>query len=381
MASVRKYYQLLLLFGLMVIYLMGCTINDKPKLVVKKIDLTPRTTILPEGIVYHAIWYPDDELKIFYDSGRRTSSIRYIIAGQNEILTLPLLSTQSCQSSDYIAPTAMSDNRLGLVQICYDRWPDNPQGRRDGRYLVAYDWETGRVEQMVASPLSDRLAASSFSWNPDFTQGVQSIGGGRNTIWWINPEGPLPMNIVIGEGRKSWSLAENLRIMDSMDQEVYFNEYDVGNAHTPVWSPDGQTIAFFASTDAIGKGGVNRMVSEYYLYLMDPGLQQPYPVLGNLHEPKSLQWSPNSQWLAFTTEWGQVGLEYAYTGLFSPSQNLLYLISPQTKGWFFDLAWSPNGEELAIVYKTYEEGMVGFEGEFDLWLYDVKDLVNGVTIP
>lgn len=127
----------------------------------------------------------------------------------------------------------MSDNRLGLVQVCYSRWPDNPQGRQDGHYLVAYDWETGQVEQMVANPLSDRLAASSFSWNPDFTQGVQTIGGGRNTIWWITSEGPLPMNLVIGEGRKSWSLAENLRIMDSMDQEVYFNEYDVGDAHTP----------------------------------------------------------------------------------------------------------------------------------------------------
>lgn len=364
-----------LYFFVLFLLLLNSSCTSQSGVQTEIVNLEPIPILIPHG-KYEGIvtWFPDETLRIYLNSGE--SYIEYVEAGSDMIEKIAFDSPESCQYSKYYVGAPLPDGRLGIVHRCTNRWPDNPQPYRDARYMAAYDWETQTLEPLIDTPLSDRLSTGFFSWNPDMSKGVQAINGDRGTIWWITPNGPEAMNIIIGEGERSWSLAENLDILYD-DGDVYLNQYDVGNAREPVWSPDGKTIAFLASPSAIGKGGVNRSASPYELYLMDPVQQEPIAVLEGLIEPHGLRWSPDSQWLAFSTAFGRINQRYL--GLFSPSLKKLYLLpnSPSATA-FHSLAWSPSGTEIAVTEWTAADtlGSEQWQGTFELLLYNISNLIS-----
>ncbi|RME06886.1 MAG: hypothetical protein D6816_07230, partial [Bacteroidetes bacterium] len=166
---------------------------------------------------------------------------------------------------------------------------------------MAYNWETGAFKKIVEAPLP--VDTWFPSWNPEMTRGVLSIGSLLGTIVWVTPAGMEAMTVTIDTDELSWSLAENLSVM-----EDYYHGNDrtaeVGIARNPAWSPDGRWIAFWASTNAIGRTGISRARGAYGLYLLDPDTLQLQQIIENVQNMTLLVWSPNSQWLSFTGDIG-----------------------------------------------------------------------------
>jgi hypothetical protein len=299
---------------------------------------------LPEGEYQYILWYPENRFLVFQYDGLYNGSVEYTLPDRAEWTELPLQKDGRCSFSRYYVNSILPDGRLGLIHHCYGRWPENDQLHRNGYYLAAYDWESGLLEQVVEKPLSNRRTPGYYSWNPDMTRGIQQVNGNRGTLWWITPEGTKPLTVTLKDGSRSWVLADNVAIMESTDDEIYFNEYDVGTARSPAWSSDGQKIAFLASLDAYGRSGLARILSEYKLYLMDPQTLEPQAVLEGIYEPGGLFWSPDSEWVAFSA--GLDSFQTRYLILFSPSQKRMYLVP----GNFGSLAWSPTGTEIAAIH-------------------------------
>lgn len=65
-----------------------------------------------------------------------------------------------------------------------------------------------------------------------------------------------------------------------------------GNDYAPRWSPDGKRL-LYASTPPSGKGA-----SQIYVRWMETG--ETARVSGVAHAPKSMRWSPDGEWIAFT---------------------------------------------------------------------------------
>lgn len=281
---------------LLIAFLASCVPIQQP-------GLPAQQLLVPAGHYGTVLRFPSG--KIFIQTGRldrfKTDALSYYWLTEEQLVKIPFKDDLRCRLTEYSIPTALPDGRLGLSEICRSYWPDRPIGQDDARFIVAYDWETGAIEQIVEEPLS--FDTSSFTWNPEMTRGVQSIGSLLGTIAWITPTGMEPMMVTIGTGEQSWSLAENLAVM-----EDYHRGNDrtpeVGIARNPAWSPDGRLIAFWASTNVIGRSGMSRARGAYGLYLLDPDTLQLQQILADVENTGRLAWSPDSQWLAFTGDIG-----------------------------------------------------------------------------
>ncbi|MGH2536807.1 MAG: TolB family protein [Candidatus Promineifilaceae bacterium] len=343
-----------LLIGLLM-FLAACQPDVSGKVVREPLALAA-------GYYGPVMWLSEERLLVFYRGTWDYLEYPSNVRGEVRLESDPRCTLQTV----YLAPEVLPDGRLGLVKDCVSLRPQEPPaiGGHE-RYLVAYDWQSQTVEQIVAGPLPTTQAAA-FSWNPDMTRGVQALAGLLGTLYWLTPAGYEPMEVTVGEGARSWSLAENLRILLSPDADVQLHKRDVGIADNPSWSPDGGTIAFFASTAAINRSGPSRGDGEYHLYLMDPVELRPEPALGKVYYPSFLAWSPDSRWLAFL---GRAGaLRASGLWLFNPEDNELELIEA---GEILDATWSPDGTQLAVT----RCGATGCENA-EVFRYDVSALVG-----
>jgi Tol biopolymer transport system component len=110
----------------------------------------------------------------------------------------------------------------------------------------------------------------------------------------------------------------------------------------PDWSPDGTTIAFAASTAAIGLSDPSRLDQPFSIWTLDLQSSSTHAILSGVVEPRSLRWSPDGASLAFAgTVSGRPG-----TWILTPATGSVRLINPSVLAW---LAWSPNGSELVGV--------------------------------
>jgi hypothetical protein len=214
--------------------------------------------------------------------------------GKQQFIEIDLPQNSLCtRRTDYHFPTGLPDGRLGLLERCLGRWPDRVPGRDDADYIVAYDWQTAALEQLVDTGLPGGWAGR-FSWNPTMTRGVQGFGSLEGTIAWITPSGLLPMTVTIGTRDKSWSLDENFETFG-----VLYDTYEVGIAQRPAWSPDGEAIAFWASTSVIGQSGHARARGTYSLYLLHTDTLALQAILDSVRDPERAVWSPDSRLLLF----------------------------------------------------------------------------------
>jgi hypothetical protein len=277
--------------------LTACAAEPEPGVPVERVGV-------PAGHYHHVLRFPDGQLLIGADRepSYATRAARFYHLQKERFIDVPLPDDARCtRRTEYTAAKALPDGNLGFSMICRGFWPERPVGQDDARFVVAYDWELSAIQQIVAAPLP--VTTWSPSWNPEMTRGVVGIGSLLGTVAWITPLGMEPMIVSIETGEQSWSLADNLAAMEDY-RRGNDRTSEVGIARNPAWSPDGRLVAFWASTDVIGRTGMARARGSYGLFLLDVETWQLTSIVENVQNVTLLRWSPDSQWLAF---FGDIG--------------------------------------------------------------------------
>lgn len=289
---------------------------------------------------------------------------RYYWLNENRFVQTSIGDDPRCLRTLYAFSTALPDGRLGYKMTCPGRWPDKPVGGDTAEYVVAYDWETEELREIVNIPM---INTSSFTWNPTMTKGIQSVGLLLGTFQWITPVSSTPMTLTIEDNGKGWSLDQTFVAMEDPDR------VDVGIARVPSWSPDGKWVAFWASTDVIGRDGLARARGSYGLYLLDPTTlksSQRLEKVRNMPNSQGLVWSPNSQWLVFDAlVQGKEGL-----WLVSLTGDTLHFIDPIRGGNFNGWAWL-NDQEVIATW-CHPEKTPGQCDQVDVFKYDLSPLLT-----
>ena len=185
---------MILALSLSSIGIIACTTNlntgFEANVPIEKLDLPPEN--------YGSIeWLPDGRLVISIpdtDTVNNQNRIKYFLFDNEEINEILLPEDPLCRWQEYVLPTNLPDGRLGLAKNCGGRWPDKAPGLDMAAYLMAYNFDTGIIEQIVSEPLPARLGLGGiFSWNPDMSRGVIAGGSLFRTLYWVTPTGSMPM--------------------------------------------------------------------------------------------------------------------------------------------------------------------------------------------
>jgi len=349
--------QLILLIAISLLAISGCL--NRSTVVELGYDVPSRKVEIPSNNYMWVVWSEQQGLVIFIGDGRTFVSA---INDENRTVNIRLPNDPLCtRATRYNEFRLLPDNRLGLIKGCLGRWPDKAVEERDEKYLLAYDWNTGQLNQLVEGKLPSTNLSLVYTWNPDMSLGVQDFNGLSGTIYWISPQGFEPMDVTVKDGFRSWNLAENFDYLGTLEGN------HVGIARAPAWSPDGNTIAFMANLDAIGVGGIARGDGEYQIYLMSPDNLSPRMVLSGIYNVTRMSWSPDGEWLAFYGYAGRSRIEGLW--MFSPEMNELVQVAP---GKFSrPHAWAPLGDHLAGI-KCIND----FCDETEVWVFDVIAIVS-----
>ncbi|MBK9211161.1 MAG: PD40 domain-containing protein [Anaerolineales bacterium] len=142
------------------------------------------------------------------------------------------------------------------------------------------------------------------------------------------------MDIQIEDRGLTWNLKDYLE-----------GKERTGAARHPAWSPDGKTIAFFATTYGIKENALPRYNVNYDLYFMDPNTLKPMQELMGVADAGKIVWSPNNQYLLFR---GCIGRKLI-CGLwrYKIIDKTLSLIK---EGEFADYIWITNEKIVAAKY-------------------------------
>jgi len=324
---------------------------------------TPGTKLNYSLAHYSGIdWVSQTELAAFA-TDQNGGIIGYYLENDDALYTLdlpPFIAELNCKGPDdinYTNPSLLPDGRLGLINGCKS-FGDPPGLKR--QYMVAYNFQTKETQLLVNEPLPNYLS-NGFTWNPDVTQGLQQIYGGLDgTIYWMSPEGVAPVDFAISDGERSF--------LPSKDYPHFSDYPSQGIVFSPAWSPDGETIAFFATLDAIGREGWGRADGEYKIFFMDPVEQMPVPVIGEIYHPSELIWSPDSKWFAFIGEYGILKTRGLW--LYSIDSGK---ISPVVSGRFRKIAWSPDGNKIAATICEPNHPNLPCD-RYEVWEYDVSSI-------
>ncbi|MEW6285401.1 MAG: hypothetical protein AB1509_04175 [Chloroflexota bacterium] len=286
------------------------------------------------------LWRNDGALIAFQREEERPLRQPYALMGDDALRYLDLPQERECLVTHYRFPTPLPDGRLGLIKWCVKE-----NVFFDASYMVAYDWQTGQLEQIVERPLKHFDIAQCFSWSPDMSRGVQTVSNGLvGTLNWLTPEGPEPVNITLRDGDREWNLAQDYEENGSTKG---------GTISCPSWSPKGDKIAVFVSFDAMGVEWIPRLDKQEVLVLIDPKTGKTETVLRGMHSAQSMRWSPDGTKIGFTgyAETGAKdyqGNEQYGLWVFDVTSQSLALISKDK--YFEDLAWSPDSKRIAVIW-------------------------------
>jgi len=296
----------------------------------KQFIIKPQLLSFPAGS-YYSIVYIDGRLVAFaIDPNKPISDeISFAYEGDSALHPFNLEKDAACvrYTRYYVRGGTLPDGRLGLVKEC------GGESLMDTNSIFAYDWKTGTLEQLVKGALPKGWSPKNYTWNPQMTRGVQEmVGSYQGTIYWLSPDEISPMDIELKDQGLKWNL-----------KDYYEGKDRIGSARFPAWSPDGITIAFFASIYGIREEPVPKMNVKYELYLMSASELKPTQVVQSIANAFQLRWSPDDQRLLFS---GCMGFQLQCAlWLYSLDSKSLTLVA---KGDFRDFTWVTNTKVVAI---------------------------------
>lgn len=163
--------------------------------------------------------------------------------------------------------------------------------------------------QTVVNPVSHNI--SEFDWSPDGLQIVYgTVNGEKNEVY------SIPWN----------GSAEPTQLISAQ-----------GDGHNPVWSPDGQRIAFFSTRNGM-----------WQLYTMDPTGSSVKALTASTVYNSIVSWSPDSSAMAFTG-WNNTQSPPFIVRINADGSNLMQLT--QSENTERNPVWSPTGDE--ILFTTF----------------------------
>ncbi len=188
MKSLFKFSSLAFLVCL--VYLASCTPEPLPQT-----DTPVQIVDIPLHKYGVLTWFPNGRIITTLED-RQLYELK-----DNELVPLMLeLEPNDCWQVRYFQPNALPNGRLGVIRECYFE----QEGREYKLDLMAFDWQDNSLEIMTPD-----VGYGRFSWHPDMTRGVQSIGSLNGTIQWLTSEGTQPIDLSLTSGDKTWSLATN----------------------------------------------------------------------------------------------------------------------------------------------------------------------------
>lgn len=291
----------------------------------------PTVLDFPASESYNALVNANNEIVVLINGGERRDLQWYAKEGDKEFSRFSFIENTNCYSTkNYHAYENLPDGRLQIWKWCLT-------GHGGVDYLLAYDWSTSELEKIIG-PLP--LGSSGASWNPEQTKAIGYLDSGfaTSTLYWIYPNKFETLDLIIADGHHAWNLKDDFPDFKADDNG------QSGSTGRAAWSPDGKTIAFFASPDAIGKTGFDRFYVEYQLYLMNPENLAYDAFADKVFSPFLLAWSPDSSYIAFIGKYGFWKGNGIW--LFSVKDGSIKEIS---KGKYQSLLWRGDGNRLVAI--------------------------------
>jgi hypothetical protein len=330
--------------------LISCSPNN-----VTVIDDSPadgKLLSFPLGFYQNVVYIEGRLLGFTFGNAREPANrVLYAYEGDSDLELFDPLDAKDCPMFiGYAMKGLLPDGRIGFLGC----------GQGSNWTIFALDWKTGEVKRLVRA-LAGGYSSKDFTWNPEMTRGVQEmVDAAQGTIYWIAPDGIAPMDVEIEDQGFIWNLKDYYEHRDNF-------EPGIGYALSPAWSPDGETIAFFAST--YGMREVPRLKGniKFELYFMEPSELKPVQILNGIANAARIRWSEDSKHLLFQ---GCVGAKRKCgLWIYSLEAKTLTLV---TEGEFFeDYIWK-NLSTIVVIKFNIDE----YLDESEIWEYSIGHLLK-----
>jgi hypothetical protein len=208
-------------------------------------------------------WFPNGRLVVEGTNAENRVTFWSTTGEAIEWTQLSLDKYPRCPPQSFMGASTLPDGRLGLLCAA---------DLRNGTLVyevVAYDWESTSIEQLVKTELP---APGGYTWDPGMSRGLLATNGAYSTLYWLSSTEITPVDLTLVEGTRSWWLPESIAALDRYNQSRNLTgrePHPVGLVNVPAWSPDGSSIAFWATLETIGRP-FNFPVVPWTLYLLNP---------------------------------------------------------------------------------------------------------------
>jgi hypothetical protein len=224
--------------------------------------------------------------------------------------------------------------------------------------LVGYDPERSAT-QIIYPDTPPIVDTNYFSPRKDGSAFVLSFGTLYSGLYIIDNAGAQAIDSIVSISGDSFNL-----------RDAYVNASPdgysaTGNAMQGDWSPDGNTIAFLANVNALGRIGTDRIEGPWALCLLDTNSWQSICPLEDVYSPFRPRWSPNGRYIAFAARYGSPEVEGLW--LFDVKTHQLQLVA---KGRFLDFLW--DLEDPRLVGIRLADIDVWRSGE--VWTYELPGI-------
>lgn len=276
---------------------------------------------VPAGNYWRTTWLNSSWVAFLYqpefDITLQNSELALYNLSNEEWVEVPFLKPDECDVGRYQTINSLPGESLGFI---YDCTIFEPYMKI---YYSLYNWDmvTGEFQLLYTYPRY--FGATDFTVSPGEMEIIQEEGGNNPQPW---------LHYVAQNGEMTQFVPDFFR------------------AGSPSWSPDGETIAFFANESGpreknslfAGLVALNNVIDfPWDLYLMSGISDETQVVLSGVQYATGLKWSPNGKWLAFR------GTVQGKAGLYVFDPNTSELIRIWGKSNKFD--WSPDSEQMVIL--------------------------------
>lgn len=182
------------------------------------------------------------------------------------------------------------------------------------------------------------------AWDEASRSGVTAIDSAicSTLLFYAADRGQVHSDGVIGNPPNAWDVDAYWKNNTEHPQASGIGDCEDpaagGLLRKPALSQDGVTLAFFASTEAIGRHGRGRTDSNYELWTSTANGSDAQKRVDDVQHPRFTTWSPSGQCLLFEAELrGDYGL-----WVWGPTLEA----TPILDGEFLNAAWSPDGARI-----------------------------------